>query len=267
MNCQSAPRNLQECLRSAKKNVYMTANAIEISIVLPCHNELANLRPLAEAIRAAVGPLGVEYEIIFTDDCSDDGSWATLREMATAQPLLRAQRLAARSGQSAAMWAGIRAARGCVIVTLDADLQNNPADIPKLLETLKQADCVCGSRVAARRHGDSWVRVISSRIANRVRNKLSGETISDAGCCFRAFRRECVAEVKFFRGAHRFLPTLIKLEGYSVVEVPIQHHPRAGGKTHYGIGNRVFKAFVDLLAVRWMKTRYFRYEIAERTES
>lgn len=245
----------------------MTANAIEVSIVLPCHNELANLRPLAEAIRAAVGPLGVEYEIIFTDDCSDDGSWATLREMATAQPRLRAQRLAARSGQSAAMWAGIRAARGRVIVTLDADLQNDPADIPKLLQAMQGADCVCGSRVEARSRGDNWVRVASSRIANRVRNKLSKETISDAGCCFRAFKRECVADVKFFRGAHRFLPTLIKMEGFSVVEVPIQHHPRAGGKTHYGIGNRVFKAFVDLLAVRWMKSRFFRYEIAERTES
>jgi len=248
------------------KNICMTANAIEISIVLPCHNELANLRPLVEAIRAAVGPLGVEYEIIFTDDCSDDGSWATLREMAAAQPRLRAQRLTARSGQSAALWAGIRAACGRVIVTLDADLQNDPADIPKLLDALKQADCVCGSRVAARRQGDSWVRVASSRIANWVRNKLSGETISDAGCCFRAFRRECVAEVKFFRGAHRFLPTLIKLDGFSVVEVPIRHHQRAGGKTHYGIGNRVFKAFVDLLAVRWMKKRFFRYEVAERTE-
>ncbi len=245
----------------------MTATAIDISVVLPCHNELANLRPLAQAIHAAVEPLGVEYEIIFTDDCSDDGSWTTLREMAAAQPRLRAQRLAQRSGQSAAMWAGIRAARGRVIVTLDADLQNDPADIPKLLEALQRADCVCGSRVEARRQGDSWVRVASSRIANCVRNKLSEETISDAGCCFRAFKRACVADVKFFRGAHRFLPTLVKMEGFSVVEVPIRHHPRAGGKTHYGIGNRLFKSFADLLAVRWMKNRCFRYEIAERTDS
>jgi dolichol-phosphate mannosyltransferase len=242
----------------------MTANAIELSIVLPCHNELANLRPLVEALRAAVEPLQAVYEIVITDDGSDDGSWALLRELATADPRVRAQRLAARSGQSAALWAGIRAARGRVIVTLDADLQNDPADIPKLLDALRQADCVCGTRVAARRQGDSWLRVASSRVANWVRNKLSGETISDAGCCFRAFRRECVAEVKFFRGAHRFLPTLIKLEGFSVVEVPIRHRPRAGGKTHYGIGNRLFKSFADLLAVRWMKKRFFRYEIAER---
>lgn len=242
----------------------MSNQTVEISVVVPCHNELANLRPLVEAIRAATAPLGVEYEIILTDDCSDDGSWDTLRELAVAEPRLRVQRLAARSGQSAALWAGIRAARGRVIVTLDADLQNDPADIPKLVAALKEADCVCGTRVEARRHGDNWVRIASSRIANWVRNKLSGETISDAGCCFRAFRRECVAEVKFFRGAHRFLPTLVKMEGYSVVEVPIRHHPRAGGKTHYGIGNRLFASFADLLAVRWMKKRRIKFQVAER---
>jgi dolichol-phosphate mannosyltransferase len=238
--------------------------ALEISVVVPCHNELANLRPLAQAIRAAVEPLGVEYEIILTDDCSNDGSWDTMRELAAAQPRLRAQRLAARSGQSAALWAGIRAARGRIVVTLDADLQNDPADIPKLISALKQADCVCGTRVEARNQGDNWVRIASSRIANWVRNKVSGETISDAGCCFRAFRRECVADVKFFNGAHRFLPTLIKLEGFSVAEVAINHHPRAAGATHYGIWNRLFKSSGDLLAVRWMKKRYFRYQIAER---
>jgi glycosyltransferase involved in cell wall biosynthesis len=242
----------------------VNTNAIELSVVLPCHNERDNLRPLVEAIRAAVAPLGRSWEIIITDDCSDDGSWELLRELASQLPQLRAQRLAERGGQSVALWAGIRAARGRIIVTLDADLQNDPADIPGLLEALQDADCVCGSRVEARRQGDSWVRVLSSRIANWVRNKLSGETISDAGCCFRAFRRECVADVKFFRGAHRFLPTLIKMEGYRVVEVPIRHHPRAAGRTHYGIGNRLFRAWADLLAVRWMKKRFFRYAVAER---
>jgi glycosyltransferase involved in cell wall biosynthesis len=242
----------------------VNTNAIELSVVLPCHNERDNLRPLVEAIRAAVAPLGRSWEIIITDDCSDDGSWELLRELARQLPQLRAQRLAERGGQSVALWAGIRAARGRIIVTLDADLQNDPADIPRLLDALRDADCVCGSRVQARRQGDTWVRVLSSRIANWVRNQLSGETISDAGCCFRAFRRECVADVKFFRGAHRFLPTLIKMEGYRVVEVPIRHHPRAAGRTHYGIGNRLFRAWADLLAVRWMKKRFFRYAIAER---
>ena len=244
----------------------MTADNIEISVVLPCHNEQENLPPLLTAIRSALDPLQLPYEIVITDDCSSDGSWALLQKLAVANPQLRAQRFAAQRGQSAALWAGMKAARGRVIVTLDADLQNDPADLPKLLAALKSADCVCGSRVAARSHGDNFVRIASSRIANWVRNRLSGETISDAGCCYRAFKRECIAEVKFFNGAHRFLPTLIKMEGFSVTEIPISHHPRAAGEAHYGVWNRLFKSSGDLLAVRWMKKRMIRYQIAERIE-
>jgi glycosyltransferase involved in cell wall biosynthesis len=242
----------------------MTDHQPEISVVLPCHNEQDNLRPLVDAIRAALDPLGRRYEIIITDDRSSDGSWPLLQELAAADPRLRAQRFERQCGQSAALWAGLKAARGRILVTLDADLQNDPADLPKLLAGLDQADCVCGSRVQARARGDSWVRVLSSRIANGIRNKLSGETISDAGCCYRAFKRECIADVKFFNGGHRFLPTLIKLEGFRVIEVPIRHHPRAAGQAHYGVWNRLFKSFYDLLAVRWMKKRFLRFKVVER---
>ena len=114
-----------------------------------------------------------------------------------------------------------------------------------------------------RAKGDNWVRRASSKIANAVRNKVSGETISDAGCCFRAFRRECIANIKFFKGAHRFLPTLLKMEGFTVTEIPISHKPRHAGQAHYGVWNRLFKSSADLLAVRWMKTRIIRYKIAE----
>jgi glycosyltransferase involved in cell wall biosynthesis len=162
------------------------------------------------------------------------------------------------------MWAGMKAASGRFIVTLDADLQNDPADLPRFLEGLKQFDCVCGSRVEARGQGDGFIRIASSRIANSVRNKLSGETISDAGCCFRAFKRECIENLKFFKGMHRFLPTLFKIEGFTVTEIPIRHNPRTAGEAHYGVWNRLFASFYDLLAVRWMKKRMFRYEIAER---
>jgi glycosyltransferase involved in cell wall biosynthesis len=162
------------------------------------------------------------------------------------------------------MWAAMQATRGRYIVTLDGDLQNDPKDLPKLLEGLKQFDCVCGSRVESRQQGDSFIRVASSRIANWVRNQLSGETISDAGCCFRAFKRECIGNLKFFKGMHRFLPTLFKIEGYTVTEVPISTNPRRAGQTHYGVWNRLFASFYDLLAVRWMKKRMFRYEISER---
>ena len=235
----------------------------EISVVAPCHNERDNLRPLADAIRAALDPLGKSYEIILIDDGSTDRSWELLKELGASDPRLRAQRFEFNCGQSAALWAGMKAARGRIIVTLDSDLQNPPSDIPKLLEALSRADCVCGTRVEARAKGDSWLRRASSRIANRVRNVVSGETISDAGCCFRAFRRECIANVKFFKGAHRFLPTLIRMEGFTVVEIPVNHHPRKKGQAHYGVWNRLFKSSADLLAVRWMKKRVIRYRIAE----
>ena len=242
----------------------MTNTETEISVIIPCHNEQDNLQPLVAAIRAALDPLKRTYEIIVTDDQSSDGSWALLKQMCATIPQLRAQRFEKQSGQSAGLWAGMRAARGKIIVTLDADMQNDPADLPKLLAGLDKADCVCGSRVEARGKGDGFVRVASSRIANGIRNKLSGETITDAGCCYRAFKRECIAEVKFFNGGHRFLPTLIKMEGFSVIEVPISHHARLSGQAHYGVWNRLFKSFYDLLAVRWMKTRMLRFKVAER---
>ena len=242
----------------------MIANTPVLSLVIPCYDEQDNLRPLVAAIRAAVDPLKLAYEIIFTDDASKDKSWEILKELAASDPRIRALRFAFNSGQSAALWAGMKAARGQYLVTLDADLQNDPKDLPKFLEPLKQFDCVCGTRVEARGQGDNFIRVASSRIANWVRNKLSGENISDAGCCYRAFKRECIENLKFFKGMHRFLPTLFKLEGFTVTEIAVSHNPRTAGQTHYGVWNRLFASSYDLLAVRWMKKRMFRYQVAER---
>lgn len=235
-------------------------------MVVPCHNERDNLQPLCSAIRAAIDPLHTPYEIVLIDDCSTDGSWEVLRELKAANPGIRALRFGANCGQSAALWAGIQASRGNIIVTMDADLQNPPGEIPRFLEAIKNFDCVCGSRVEARAKGDGFLRIASSQIANWVRNQLSGENISDAGCCYRAFRRECIANIKFFRGAHRFLPTLIKMEGFTVTEIPVSHQPRRAGRSHYGIWNRLFQSFADLLAVRWMKKRMICYQIAEKLE-
>lgn len=234
-----------------------------LSVVVPCYNEQDNLRPLAAALQRALEPLAVSYELMFCDDCSRDNSWQVLRELGATDARIRALRLERNCGQSAALWAGIRAARGRVLITLDADLQNDPADIPRFIEALQGADCVCGSRVQSRRQGDNFVRRASSRIANWVRNALSQETVTDAGCCFRAFRRECTEELKFFKGMHRFLPTLIKIEGFRVTEIPIRHHPRQAGKTHYGVWSRLLPSLHDLMAVRWMKSRMFRYKVAE----
>ncbi|MEO6183483.1 MAG: glycosyltransferase family 2 protein [Verrucomicrobiota bacterium] len=235
-----------------------------LSIVLPCYNEAGNLPTLVGAIRESLEPLKIDYEIVITDDCSRDNSWGLLKQLAETDKRIRIQRFQKNAGQSAALWAGMKAARGKFIATLDADMQNDPRDLPKFLEALKEFDCVCGSRVESRAKGDGFIRVASSRIANNVRNSLSGETISDSGCCFRAFKRECIADLKFFKGMHRFMPTLIKMEGFTVTEIPISTNPRFAGKTNYGIWNRLFASFYDLLAVRWMKNRMFRFTIAER---
>jgi glycosyltransferase involved in cell wall biosynthesis len=236
----------------------------EISFVIPCHNEQDNLRPLVAAIRAATDPLKRDYEIVIADDFSSDNSWNVLKELAAADARVRGLRFASNCGQSAALWAGMKNARGKFIVTLDADLQNDPEDAPKLLAALEHFDCACGTRIGVRKDGDNFVRIASSKIANWVRNKLSGENISDAGCCYRAFKRECVADLKFFKGMHRFLPTLFKIEGFTVTEIPVRHNPRTAGTSHYGVWNRLFASFYDLLAVRWMQRRMFKYQIAEK---
>jgi glycosyltransferase involved in cell wall biosynthesis len=184
-----------------------------------------------------------------------------LGEIARCDARVRAQRFAWNCGESAASWAGMQAARGRKLITLDADLQNDPAEIPRFLAALADADCVCGTRSGTRGEGDGWLRVVSSRIANRVRNRLSGDTITDAGCTYRAFRRECIANVRFFKGFHRFLPTLIRMEGFRVLEIPVTNHPRLSGRSHYGVWNRLFASSADLLAVRWMKSRAVRWEI------
>ena len=235
-----------------------------LSLIIPCYNEEGNLRPLVKAIREAVEPLNLPYEVVITDDCSRDRSWAILKELAAEDPRICVQRLAFNSGESAASWAGLKAGRGQYLVTMDADLQNDPKDLPKFIEALRQSDCVCGTRVETRGQGDNFIRIASSRIANWVRNRLSGEQISDAGCTYRAFKRECIGNLKFFKGMHRFLPTLFKIEGFTVTEIAVTNNPRFAGQSHYGVWNRLFASFYDLLAVRWMKQRMFRFQVAER---
>jgi glycosyltransferase involved in cell wall biosynthesis len=236
----------------------------DLSVVIPCYNEEGNLVPLATAIQETLEPLKLAYEIIFADDCSTDRSWEILRTLGAKDARIRAVRLGRNCGQSAALWAGLGSARGRFIGTLDADLQNDPRDLPKFLEALKQSDCVCGSRIQHRREGDSVVRRLSSKIANWTRNRLTHETIADSACGYRVFKRECADNLKFFKGMHRFLPTLFKLEGFTVAEIPVSHHPRFTGRSHYGVWNRMFAALYDLFAVRWMQKRMFRFQIREQ---
>src|SRR5258708_7165861 len=190
-----------------------------LSICVPVYNEVENVPLLHEAVCNVIDPNRIDVELILVDDGSTDGSWAAIEALVAKDPRVRGLRLKANCGETAASDAGLRAARGTYVMTMDADLQNDPADIPSFLTKLAEGwDCVCGTRVATRGKGDDFIRVASSRIANWVRNKLSDENISDAWCTYRAFKRECVAKLKLDRGLHRFIPTLLQMEGDSVAE-------------------------------------------------
>jgi glycosyltransferase involved in cell wall biosynthesis len=234
-----------------------------LSVCVPVYNEEENLPLLHEAIVAVLDANNIDGEIVLVDDGSKDGSWAAIAKLVAKDPRVRGLKFKNNCGETAASDAGLRAARGKYVMTMDADLQNDPKDIPKFLDALgKGHDCVCGTRVANRGKGDNFVRVASSRIANWVRNKLSNEQISDAGCTYRAFRRECVGKLKLYRGLHRFIPTLLKMEGFTVAEIEVSNNPRLHGESKYGVWNRLFKSFRDLLAIRWMKSRLLGYEVA-----
>jgi glycosyltransferase involved in cell wall biosynthesis len=234
----------------------------DLSVVIPVYNEAENLPPLWAELRGVLEGLRLAFEVVFVDDGSRDRSAEIVRGFREADRRVRLVRLKANAGETAATDAGFKAARGTWVVVMDADLQNDPRDIPALLSHLDRWDAVTGWRVK-RGEGDGWLRRVSSRVANRVRNRLSDESIQDSGCTFRAFRRECLRDLVLYRGFHRFVPTLLKMRGYRVLEVPVNHRPRRFGRSKYGVMNRAFIAFADLLVVRWMKSRVLRYEVAE----
>jgi len=233
---------------------------VVLSVVIPVYNERDNLAPLLEEVQSVMRRLGRPYEVLFVDDGSTDGSDRVLRGLRAARPEVRVVTFERNAGQTAAIDAGFRRARGEVVVTLDADLQNDPADIPRVLDALEGWDAVVGVRT---RRQDSLVRRLSSRVANYVRNRLSDETIADTGCSLKAYRRSALQRLVLYDGMHRFLPTLLKIEGYRVRETAVGHRPRKHGASKYGIGNRLLPSFQDLLAVRWMKRRKLRYEVKD----
>lgn len=234
------------------------SDAPRISIVVPVYNEAESLEPLHRELDAALASVAGRAEIVFVDDGSTDGSLAALRAIAGKDPRVRIVALDGNHGQTAAFAAGFEAVRGEVTVTLDADLQNDPADIPRMLARMdeQQADVVNGVRVA---RSDSWVRLLSSRVANGVRNCVTHEAVTDVGCSLRAMRTEYVKRVKLFRNMHRFLPTLLRMEGATrIVEMPVAHRERRYGASKYGIRNRLWVGIVDLCGVRWLQARALR---------
>ncbi|MHC5035624.1 MAG: glycosyltransferase family 2 protein [Planctomycetota bacterium] len=238
--------------------------AVEISLVIPAYNEEAVIAPCLEELATVMASeVARPYEVIVVDDGSADGTFDVLKRHKEQMPELVVLRFDSNHGQSAAFDAGLKAARGDIIVTMDADMQNDPKDIPLLLQQIERWDVVCGVR---QKREDSFVRRTSSRIANWVRNKLTGDQIRDVGCSLRAFRAEAVRDLHLYTGMHRFLPTLLKLDGWTVTEVPVNHRPRTKGEAKYGIHNRLFRGLRDLFAVRWMRSRWLRYKIVEKIE-
>ena len=234
--------------------------APDVSLVVPVYNERENVGALVTEIAAALA--GRRYEIVAVDDGSTDGSLAELLRLKHAHPELHIVVFERNAGQSAAFVAGFRAARGRAIVTLDADLQNDPADVPALLAELERSGAACVAGYRANRRDTPWRR-LQSRIANGVRNWLTAETIRDTGCSLKAFRADAVRALPAFNGMHRFLPTLIRRDGGTVTEVPVSHRPRRFGTTKYGMWNRVFRALRDAFGVRWLLRRALRYRVRE----
>jgi dolichol-phosphate mannosyltransferase len=227
-----------------------------LSVVIPVFNEAGNIQPLVGRLRPVLSGSMSAAEIIFIDDGSSDTTLPELRQAQESEPRIRILHFQRNLGQTAALAAGFHHARGDAVVTLDGDLQNDPADVPALVEKLDHWDVVCGIRV---RRQDSWVKRISSRIANGVRNWATRDNIVDTGCTLKAYRRECVRHLELYKGMHRFLPTLLKMRGFRVLQVPVTHHPRLRGKTKYGTWGRLFKGLSDLYVVRWMKRNRIDY--------
>jgi dolichol-phosphate mannosyltransferase len=224
-----------------------------VSVVVPLFNEEESMAILQSELRDALKDLN--HEVVFVDDGSSD---RTVERIEPAQNV-RVVRFEKNAGQSAAIFAGLNAARGATLVLIDGDLQNDPADIPRLLaEIASGADLVCGYRV---KRQDTLVKRLTSRIANAVRSRYTKDGVRDTGCTLKAMRRECVSALLPFKGMHRFIPALVKAAGYRLVEIPVSHRPRRFGQSKYGLGNRALRATMDMFGVRWLLSRRLNYKI------
>lgn len=230
------------------------------SIVIPVYNEEMNLIPLHANIVNVMQALDAPYEIIMVEDGSKDGSRWNIEMLMKTDPHIVGIFFNKNYGQTAALDAGFKAAKGEIIITMDADLQVDAGDIPGLLPYLNVFDAVMGYRKIRK---DNLAKRISSKIANRFRNKITHESIRDTGCPLKIMKRETLKNIKLYDGMHRFFPTLIKLEGYRIIELPVNHYPRKFGVSKYNIANRLFKGLRDLFVIRWMKRYALHYKIEE----
>lgn len=231
---------------------------MKISIVIPFYNEEDNILPLAEEL-AALSSRWPELEAVFVDDGSQDSSWDRIQSAASAHDFLRPLRHDANRGQSAAMLSGLHAASGDVLVTLDGDLQNDPADIPLLLDAIEGCDVVCGYRGKRK---DSFSRLMASRIGNTVRNWFTRDGVRDTGCSLKAFRCECISDLPPLDGVHRFMPAYFKLHGRSLKEVRVSHRERVHGSSKYTNMKRLPRTLFDLIGFCWYRKRLIRRPVS-----
>jgi dolichol-phosphate mannosyltransferase len=226
-----------------------------VSVVVPLFNEEENVPILQTELAAAL--TSIRHEVIFVDDGSTDQTRARLTKTGEVRVLHFEQ----NAGQSAAIHAGANAARGAVVVLIDGDLQNDPADIPRLLAEIERgADLVCGYRA---RRKDTRVKRLTSWVANSVRSRFTKDGVRDTGCTLKAMRRECVRTLVPFKGMHRFIPALVKGAGYRLVEIPVNHRARKFGESKYGLSNRALRATIDMFGVRWLLSRQLKYRLSD----
>lgn len=228
------------------------------SVVIPLKNEENNIVDLINEIEPIMNTIGKGWELICIDDGSTDKTRATIESLIPQKPYLHLIVFKENYGQSSAFDAGFKASKGEFVITLDGDRQNDPKDIPHLAELMSDCDLACGIRTKRK---DTFIKRITSRLANYVRNSLCDDGVQDTGCSLKIYRRECLKEIKMFHGMHRFLPALFKMEGFRIKQLPVNHRERMEGQSKYNFFNRSFNTIADLFAVRWMQKRHLKYQI------
>ncbi len=242
----------------------MAEQTVDVSVVVPVKNEQECVAELAREVTEGMEAAGVPWECVWVNDGSTDGTLGVLQEICEKDPRHRWLDLERNYGQSGAMSVGFRAARGAVIASMDGDGQNDPHDYPRLLERLRQGDADMVNGIRQKRQ-DSFVRKISSKLANGFRNRMTRESVTDVGCAIRVFRKECFSNIPVFKGMHRFFPTLVRMQGFRITEIPVNHRPRTQGVTKYGINNRLWVGIADTFAIRWMLWRMVFPKVKEHS--
>jgi len=233
------------------------------SVVVPLMNEQDNISELIAELEPVMNSLGKPWELICVDDGSTDNTLAILKDLSKQKKYLKILSFKRNFGQSSAFDAGFKKAKGQFVITLDGDRQNDPADIPKLINMIPENDLVCGRRINRR---DPWSKKIISLFANFIRSRACQDGVQDTGCSLKIYRTECLKNIKMYQGMHRFLPALFSIEGYRIKEVPVNHRERIKGKTKYNFFNRSFNTIADMWAVQWMRKRQLKYQIEKTYE-